>query len=146
MRGDRRESSIGGPEPYPIELRGAEQVGIYPADSSPGQCVHVHVTYDFLMPGIRNTRQTFEQGKELGAVSQVSERHLADHERVTRDETVAEQRRKPGIAVAKMIHPDGRIDEDGHRAIWYATGAAAAPASVVRCRPAPRVCARSHGQ
>jgi hypothetical protein len=102
---------VKGQKPGAGDQCGGNKVDIYPADSGPGK---VSVLYKVqYLPMFRdfNSRQIGKEIHDLCPVPDSAQSKLPDDKRMDQDLGVLQQMLQNLAAIAKVVYPNGRVDE-----------------------------------
>ena len=103
------------PQKRPRQHRRRQQVRIHPAQPGAVQSIPLHELKNLGVVRRFRRRQLPKQGNDLDAVPQIPTGQLADHKRMAQHVIVQEQSLQPRDALAEMVHPDRRVDQDHPR-------------------------------
>jgi hypothetical protein len=82
------------------------------ADTATHELLPLDKEENFRILGHDAPRQSFEREEHLLAVTEISAGELAHHERVRQHLRIAQERNQTIVAVAKVIHPYGGVNDD----------------------------------
>jgi hypothetical protein len=111
--GDRAHALIARPKrDSPDKLHRGEQVSVNEADATSEQRASIDEGDDFFVVRNRRLRQIRQIAQNPAAPAQIPEREFSPQERMPQDHPISEHSHEKGVALAKIIDPDGGVDED----------------------------------